>query len=219
MPYEGGFVCDWFRFLYGSSRYFPCTLPFFLTLSPAWYLLICNLGNVNNNPEEIKDGQVNVESRDNRSLIDNNTAQSLTGEDIEAMRRWGYILLVGFWLLMLSLGTQWNGMIKIYVYLIWIFWFYYFVIMHDDTNAFFVPLFVHMNSAIHILLFWNKLSSYYFFAMLGVQLWKVILYILCRQGAKGNEIIDALIANSATFEKKTAFSQVYLSVKRLHSLL
>ncbi|KAK7275207.1 hypothetical protein RIF29_16316 [Crotalaria pallida] len=40
-----------------------------------------------NNTEEIKDGQVIVESRDNRALIDNNTAQSLTGDDIEAMRR------------------------------------------------------------------------------------------------------------------------------------
>ncbi|KAL4305136.1 hypothetical protein HN51_038657 [Arachis hypogaea] len=67
------------------------------------------------NNEEIKDdGQPNVESRDNRELVDNNTAQTLTGEDIEAMRR---------------------------------------------------------------------------------------------QGAGGNEIIEALIANSATYEKKTAFSQ------------
>ncbi|MED6132461.1 hypothetical protein PIB30_019257 [Stylosanthes scabra] len=62
--------------------------------------------------EEIKDD--NVESRDNRQLLDNNTAQTLTGEDIEAMRR---------------------------------------------------------------------------------------------QGAGGNEIIEALIANSATYDKKTAFSQ------------
>ncbi|KAK7275206.1 hypothetical protein RIF29_16315 [Crotalaria pallida] len=67
-----------------------------------------------NNTEEIKDGQVIVESRDIRALIDNNTAQSLTGDDIEAMRR---------------------------------------------------------------------------------------------QGARGNEIIEALIANSATFETKTSFSQ------------
>jgi len=40
-----------------------------------------------NNVEEVRDGEVNVESRDNRALVDNNTAQSLTGEDIEAMRR------------------------------------------------------------------------------------------------------------------------------------
>ncbi|XP_027331882.1 tRNA (adenine(58)-N(1))-methyltransferase non-catalytic subunit trm6 isoform X2 [Abrus precatorius] len=77
-------------------------------------------GNVTNN-EEIRDGEVNVESKDNRALIDNNLAQSLTGEDIEAMRR---------------------------------------------------------------------------------------------QGARGNEIIDALIANSATFEKKTLFSQEKYRLKK-----
>ncbi|KAL2318852.1 hypothetical protein Fmac_032728 [Flemingia macrophylla] len=74
-----------------------------------------------NNAEEVRDGQVNVESRDNRTLVDNNTAQSLTGEDIEAMRR---------------------------------------------------------------------------------------------QGARGNEIIEALIANSATFEKKTSFSQEKYRLKK-----
>ncbi|KAK7321802.1 hypothetical protein VNO77_32755 [Canavalia gladiata] len=74
-----------------------------------------------NNTEETRDGQANAESKDNRALVDNNTAQSLTGEDIEAMRR---------------------------------------------------------------------------------------------QGARGNEIIDALIANSATFEKKTAFSQEKYRLKK-----
>ncbi|XP_050888369.1 uncharacterized protein LOC127093475 isoform X4 [Lathyrus oleraceus] len=83
-----------------------------------------------NNTDEIKDGhfqaeskddQPNSESKDNRSLIDNNTAQSLTGEDIEDMRR---------------------------------------------------------------------------------------------QGAKGNEIIEALIANSATFDKKTSFSQEKYRLKK-----
>ncbi|QCD98800.1 hypothetical protein DEO72_LG7g77 [Vigna unguiculata] len=74
-----------------------------------------------NSADEVRDGAVNVESRDNRALVDNNTAQSLTGEDIEAMRR---------------------------------------------------------------------------------------------QGARGNEIIEALIANSATFEKKTAFSQEKYRLKK-----
>ena len=37
---------------------------------------------------EIKDGgQPNLESKDNHELVDNNTAQILTGEDIEAMRK------------------------------------------------------------------------------------------------------------------------------------
>ncbi|WJX15664.1 hypothetical protein P8452_05777 [Trifolium repens] len=86
-------------------------------------------GNVNSTEEikdgqfqaESKDGQLSGESKDNRSLIDNNTAQSLTGEDIEDMRR---------------------------------------------------------------------------------------------QGAKGNEIIEALIANSATFDKKTSFSQEKYRLKK-----
>lgn len=38
--------------------------------------------------DERRDSQSNVVSRDNRTLIDNNKAQSLTGEDIEAMKRW-----------------------------------------------------------------------------------------------------------------------------------
>jgi tRNA (adenine58-N1)-methyltransferase non-catalytic subunit len=37
-----------------------------------------------------------------------------------------------------------------------------------------------------------------------------MLFDICRQGAKGDEIIEALIANSATFDKKTSFSQVYI---------
>ncbi|KAF1859353.1 hypothetical protein Lal_00009937 [Lupinus albus] len=75
----------------------------------------------NDKTEEMKEGQVNDEPRDNRALIDNNTAQSLTGDDIEAMRR---------------------------------------------------------------------------------------------EGARGNEIIEALIANSATFETKTSFSQEKYRLKK-----
>jgi hypothetical protein len=33
------------------------------------------------------DGQTQDETRDNRSLVDNNTAQNLSSEDIEAMKR------------------------------------------------------------------------------------------------------------------------------------
>ncbi|XP_022632447.1 uncharacterized protein LOC106779853 isoform X3 [Vigna radiata var. radiata] len=44
--------------------------------------------------DKVRDGAVNVESRDNLALVDNNTAQSLTGEDIEAMRR-GSVLAFG----------------------------------------------------------------------------------------------------------------------------
>jgi hypothetical protein len=83
----------------------------------AWfvYILICHLGNVNNTEEikdgqcqpESKDGQLSGESKDNRSLIDNNTAQSLTGEDIEDMRRSGHFILFGLSMLMLCLGTRW----------------------------------------------------------------------------------------------------------------
>ncbi|OAY50593.1 tRNA (adenine(58)-N(1))-methyltransferase non-catalytic subunit trm6 isoform X1 [Manihot esculenta] len=74
-----------------------------------------------NNAEERGDCEIINESRDNRAIIDNNKAQSLTGEDIDAMRR---------------------------------------------------------------------------------------------QGAKGDEIVEALIANSATFEKKTLFSQEKYRLKK-----
>ncbi|KAF8377836.1 hypothetical protein HHK36_031221 [Tetracentron sinense] len=39
--------------------------------------------------QEIGDCQLKDEHKDNRALVDNNTAQSLTGEDIDAMRRQG----------------------------------------------------------------------------------------------------------------------------------
>ncbi|KAI7756288.1 hypothetical protein M8C21_032833 [Ambrosia artemisiifolia] len=74
-----------------------------------------------NNTEDKREGALKEESRDNRALIDNNTAQTLTGEDIEGLRR---------------------------------------------------------------------------------------------QGASGNEIVEALIANSATYENKTAFSQDKYKLKK-----
>lgn len=74
-----------------------------------------------NNIQEKGDFQSQEISKDNRALVDNNKAQSLTGEDIDAMRR---------------------------------------------------------------------------------------------QGATGDEIIDALVANSATFEKKTLFSQEKYRLKK-----
>ncbi|KAG6432044.1 hypothetical protein SASPL_103617 [Salvia splendens] len=74
-----------------------------------------------NGLSEKTDDQTMEECRDNRALVDNNTAQSLTGEDIDGMRR---------------------------------------------------------------------------------------------KGATGDEIVQALIANSATFEKKTAFSQEKYRIKK-----
>lgn len=41
----------------------------------------------NNNVEENNGCQSKDESKDNRALVDDNKAQSLTGEDIDAMRR------------------------------------------------------------------------------------------------------------------------------------
>lgn len=41
------------------------------------------------NVEEKGDCQIKDECKDNRGLVDNNTAQSLTGEDIDEMRRQG----------------------------------------------------------------------------------------------------------------------------------
>ncbi|KAK3033235.1 hypothetical protein RJ639_033115 [Escallonia herrerae] len=74
-----------------------------------------------NNVPEKGDCPIKDEFKDNRALVDNNTAQSLTGEDIDAMRR---------------------------------------------------------------------------------------------QGATGDDIVEALIANSATFEKKTSFSQEKYRLKK-----
>lgn len=74
-----------------------------------------------NNSEDNKECDIKDEPRDNRALIDNNTAQTLTGDDIEGLRR---------------------------------------------------------------------------------------------QGASGNDIVEALIANSATFENKTAFSQEKYRLKK-----
>ncbi|KAK4419587.1 tRNA (adenine(58)-N(1))-methyltransferase non-catalytic subunit trm6 [Sesamum alatum] len=74
-----------------------------------------------NNLVEKMDSQIMEEGRDNRAIVDNNTAQTLTGEDIDDMRR---------------------------------------------------------------------------------------------KGATGDEIVEALIANSATFEKKTAFSQEKYRIKK-----
>lgn len=44
-----------------------------------------------------------------------------------------------------------------------------------------------------------------------------IFFLMCREGAKGDEIIEALIANSKTFDKKFQLSQVCL-YKPLFSL-
>ncbi|XP_039049065.1 tRNA (adenine(58)-N(1))-methyltransferase non-catalytic subunit trm6-like [Hibiscus syriacus] len=80
-------------------------------------------------PTEVQDeggSQLQEESRDNRAIIDNNQAQTLTGEDIDAMRRL-----------------------------------------------------------------------------------KTVFY-----GATGNEIVEALIANNATFDKKTQFSQEKYRLKK-----
>ncbi|KAI3799939.1 hypothetical protein L1987_35245 [Smallanthus sonchifolius] len=73
------------------------------------------------NTEDKRECAIKDESRDNRALVDNNTAQTLTGEDIEGLRR---------------------------------------------------------------------------------------------QGASGNEIVEALIANSVTFENKTSFSQEKYRLKK-----
>ncbi|XP_068645978.1 uncharacterized protein [Aristolochia californica] len=53
----------------------------FLSLVPA-----DSDGNI---PEEKDDSQLKEETRDNRALVDNNSAQRLSGEDIDAMRREG----------------------------------------------------------------------------------------------------------------------------------
>lgn len=71
------------------SNFLTCQLCLF------YYLLsncICDcFWNFNvilgNNTQENNDCQSKDESKDNRALVDDNKAQSLTGEDIDAMRR------------------------------------------------------------------------------------------------------------------------------------
>lgn len=38
--------------------------------------------------QEKEDAQISGEFRDNRAIVDDNNAQSLSGEDIDEMRRW-----------------------------------------------------------------------------------------------------------------------------------
>lgn len=45
------------------------------------------------------------------------------------------------------------------------------------------------------------------------------IYLIYRCGASGDEIIEALISNSSTFEKKTAFSQVALRLAIVNLLV
>lgn len=49
-----------------------------------------------NNIQEKGDEKSQEITKDNRALIDNNKAQSLTGEDIDAMRRWEHHALVSW---------------------------------------------------------------------------------------------------------------------------
>lgn len=99
--------------------------------------------------------QINDELRDNRAIVDNNKAQSLTGEDIDAMKRWEHIISL----------------------------------MHEALSSFRCS---HEK---------NKKMTIFFLSF---------TIFSCRQGATGDEIVEALIANSATFDKKTSFSQARL---------
>lgn len=57
-----------------------------------WFFLFLFFLNfmLGNNIQDTGECQTVDESRDNRVLIDDNKAQSLTGEDIDEMRRWFY---------------------------------------------------------------------------------------------------------------------------------
>lgn len=45
-----------------------------------------------NDLQETQDCQLKDEPKDNRAIVDNNKAQSLTGEDIDEMRRWEHYI-------------------------------------------------------------------------------------------------------------------------------
>ncbi|CAN8286241.1 unnamed protein product [Cochlearia groenlandica] len=98
--------------------------------------------------QENKSNNVIEDSRDNRELVDNNEAQNLTGEEIEAMRRLGQDFI--------------NYLLCIY--------------FEDYALTFRV--------------------------------------LMCREGTKGDEIIEALIANSKTFDKKFQLSQEKYKLKK-----
>jgi Gcd10p family len=66
-------------------------LMFFLLYFCSLFKLILAGNNVEQNSKD--EEQPVDEIRDNRSLIDNNTAQSLSSEDIEAMRRFDFLLI------------------------------------------------------------------------------------------------------------------------------
>lgn len=104
--------------------------------------------------QEKEDAQISGEFPDNRAIVDDNKAQSLSGEDIDEMRRW----------------------------------------VHD----------------VILILSFKSLFLFFFFGD-DLAFDQMLVNFSCRQGATGEEIVEALIANSATFEKKTSFSQVSLS--------
>lgn len=62
-----------------------------------------------------------------------------------------------------------------------------------------------------LILSFKSLFLFFFFFGDDLAFDQMLVNFSCRQGATGEEIVEALIANSATFEKKTSFSQVSLS--------
>lgn len=72
-------------YFFPSHRSISMKLDIFYQLH--WFSLFFFSFLSDNNAEDKKECDIKEESRDNRALIDNNTAQTLTGEDIEGMRR------------------------------------------------------------------------------------------------------------------------------------
>lgn len=62
----------------------------------------------------------------------------------------------------------------------------------------------------HDVILISSFKSLFFFLGDDLAFDQMLVNFSCRQGATGEEIVEALIANSATFEKKTSFSQVSL---------
>jgi hypothetical protein len=56
-------------------------------LSCFFFLFVVEFFLLGNNIQEKGDLQSQDETKDNRALVDNNNAQSLTGEEIDEMRR------------------------------------------------------------------------------------------------------------------------------------
>lgn len=88
----GSHVWYWKYFIFVSSNFlllivFQIPHIYFTFDDLYWHIYLVN------NVQDKEDHQLE-ELKDNRAIVDNNQAQSLTGKDIESMRRWESNIIV-----------------------------------------------------------------------------------------------------------------------------